>query len=223
MTPTFGASWAAESTRIEEFAFKITPEMKGRPVNMPELRDVKIGTAVRDAIIAKYNDLLKMPVAPKGSTYGPPLTPQSFTMTFNFVAQQKSDGKVEIKFVPSSPTFTEVDPTLSTNREKTLTNQLVVSLPFDTDDPGDPRRLFYAVKGAQGVLYVEEPFSKERYDQLLTNVQKPKIVDGGQPPQWLLENLNRGLGPVPFNGPMVVPVPAVPESGMVPEKEADPF
>lgn len=176
ITPAFGRGLTSTDTQKISTKFSISPSGANTEIcNVQELQDVDVGTFVQDAMLAAFNDTVKVPTSinANGETvlYEPVLRSQEVTIDQSFVVALKVERGITVKALISAPRTDNIDPVGNMNSDRTGTYTLSIKLPLNTGDTSDPRRILSCVHSPNNdrSLCVDDTFTEAKLNDKLEN------------------------------------------------------
>jgi len=133
---------------------------------------IEIGDFIERSMVALFKDLTSVPVHYSGKRYGLIMTGKEIQILTDFKIVQKLNGGVSSKILFGTPRVDNIGPSLSVDSDKTGVYNLLIKLPLDTGNETPSKRLHYCIQRFEKQLCVEEPYSKERLDELQKELSK---------------------------------------------------
>ena len=153
--------------RQEKIALEFDPSflpasLDWKPLPTLEKSDatIEVGTFVRDALRASFNESKKM-FSYAGTSPG--ITNSEIKISLSFVVVRKIEAGVRGFVVVPAPDLNSITGSLGADRQKTATYTLDLTFPMFANSSSDARRLYYTKEVAEGYITVEEPYTEERY------------------------------------------------------------
>lgn len=177
LKPKLALSGNATNLQFTSLTFALEPEPgKAEPPRPYADPATTIqGTFIRDAIIAYFRDAVSLA---RQTPTKPILRISEIAVSATFTVVRKYEaGLGETIIMMPAPDLDSLGPTGSGSREKTGTYKIELKIPFNVDATPETRRLtvLQVLPDGRAVL-VEEPYTEEKYQDLIDALRKPAGV-----------------------------------------------
>ncbi|MEM7146340.1 MAG: hypothetical protein AAF591_14485 [Verrucomicrobiota bacterium] len=143
-------------------------------------RNIDIGTFIKDAVVAEYDQMKKLiyrgGVDKDGNAlpYLPEIQTTQLKFTTSFIVALKFDADVSSMVFLPSPDINSLAPGLGADSENKGTYDVEITLPLLNSEPADNRKLIYSQIFRGNLITVEEPFTPDRFKEV-TGVDKGEV------------------------------------------------
>jgi hypothetical protein len=162
LTPNLGIDEAATSKQNIALNFSFTPKITcDRTLSREEeeKKGIDVGTFIRDALVASFNQIAEMPYDRSvRRAYEPIFSNRELKLSLLFSVVRTGQAGLGVKIVPASPNIDEVTsgPIFGTKKQQTGTYSLELTVPLVTANPNDGKRILVGSLDLQSLENIDK-------------------------------------------------------------------